>query len=98
VVKVKIEFFFLFVKELDLVFYACYLCFPGCDLCTGGSVRKTDVGVFGDYVFGEALFVKVQVCTGIQEFGSGVLVEVDGFCLTSYTFEPEVFHPEVFVQ
>ena len=26
------------------------------------------------------------------------VIEVDGFCLTSYTFELEVFHPEVFVK
>jgi hypothetical protein len=48
--------------------------------------------------FGKALFVEVQVCTGLQEFGSSVFVEEDGFSLTSYTFKLEVFHPEVFVQ
>ena len=48
-------------------------------MCTGGSVGKLDVGVLGDNVFGKALFVKVQVRTGIQEFGSSVFVEVDGF-------------------
>jgi hypothetical protein len=63
-----------------------------------GSVRELYVGEFGNYVFGEALFVKVQVCTCNQEFGSGVFVEVDGFSQTSYTFKLEVFHPEVFVQ
>jgi len=67
-------------------------------VCTGGSVGKLDVGVLGDNVFGKALFVKVQVRTGIQEFGSSVFVEVDGFHLTSYTFELKVFHPKVFVQ
>ena len=56
------------------------------------------VGVVGDYVFGKALFVKVQVRTGIQELGASIFVEVDGFCLTSYTFVLEVFHPEVFVK
>jgi len=32
------------------------------------------VGVFGDYVFGKALFVKVKVRTGIQEFGSSIII------------------------
>ena len=46
-------------------------------MCTGGSVGKLDVGVFGD-CFGKALFVKVQVRTGIQEFGSSVQTLRDG--------------------
>ena len=65
VVRISVEFFFLFLQEFDFIFYTSYFHLRGSDLWAWRGVGKFDISIFGGCPLNEALPVEVNVCTAV---------------------------------
>jgi hypothetical protein len=82
-------------EELNLIFDAHDLCFLLGDGGSRGRLCDFDFGVCWSDFLGNALFVTIYVGTTFHKLDLGILIRIDGFCLTSNKFD--VVHPVVCV-